>query len=220
MYPATIGPGNEFSNIQQAGCAAHVDAIQFYTGDYETITGNYFHDNETGIANYASNVSSPYKVTNNVLVGAFGSGAGGIMVTSRDGCDAEHNTTANPGGGPSLICGAGNGGPPDSTNITILGNVFSGDAVNLDPANGVCASYTATYNDSQGQSITGTGNITGTPIFVSSPASGYYHYELDSSSPGYHAVPGGKSMGIARDAEARWPSSSTSSMSGSSERTQ
>ena len=45
--------------------------------------------------------------------------------------------------------------------------------------------------------MTGTGNINGTPVYVSSPASGYYHYQLASSSPGYHAASDGKSMGIA-----------------------
>ena len=42
----------------------------------------------------------------------------------------------------------------------------------------------------------GNGNINGTPVFLASPSSGYYHYQLIFSSPGYHAANDGKSLGI------------------------
>lgn len=62
----TIGPGNEFTGITQGSCSAHVDPIQLYTGPTTTITGNYFHDNSTGIM--APNGTSGTTLTNNVFV--------------------------------------------------------------------------------------------------------------------------------------------------------
>ena len=54
--------------------------------------------------------------------------------------------------------------------------------------------YTATYNLNAG--VSGTGNKKGRPVFRSRPVSGYKHYQLASSSPGYRAASDGKSMGI------------------------
>ena len=48
-YGVQIGPGNEFTNIQQAGCdPVHADPIQLYGGNGAVVTGNYFHDNGDG----------------------------------------------------------------------------------------------------------------------------------------------------------------------------
>ena len=45
--------------------------------------------------------------------------------------------------------------------------------------------------------LSGTGNVPERPgCLSSSPASGYYHYQLASTSPGYHTASDGKSMGI------------------------
>jgi hypothetical protein len=62
----TIGPGNEFTGLKQGSCSAHVDPIQLYTGPTTMITGNYFHDNSTGIM--APNGTSGTTLTNNVFV--------------------------------------------------------------------------------------------------------------------------------------------------------
>jgi hypothetical protein len=183
-----VGPGNEFTGITQGSCGAHADAIQFYGGHHVTITGNYFHANKAGITNY-DNGSGPYTVTNNVLVGPFYAGAGGIMIVGCDGCIARHNTIVN-AVNQNLGCGKGHTGP-DSTNTIIDGNVLDGGYVNNSPT----CQFTATYNLNSG--LPGTGNINGTPLYVSSPASGYYHYQLAPGSPGYHAASDGKSMGIA-----------------------
>ncbi|HEY6961249.1 MAG TPA: hypothetical protein VI408_05095, partial [Gaiellaceae bacterium] len=70
-------------------------------------------------------------------------------------------------------------------------NVFQNGGIGSEGS----ATYTATYNLNSGK--TGTGNITGTPIYQTTPSSGYYHYQLATSSPGYNAASDGKSMGIA-----------------------
>ena len=184
----TIGPGNEFANIVQGSCGAHVDAVQMFGASNITFTGNYFHNNEDGITNYDPG-SGPYTATNNVLVGSFYAGAAGIMISSCNGCVARHNTIVN-AVNTSLLCGAGNGGS-NSTNVTVLGNVMDGGHSAFGATD--CA-YTATYNLNAG--VSGTGNISGTPVYVSSPASGYYHYQLAPGSPGYNAASDGKSMGI------------------------
>jgi hypothetical protein len=46
--PNVLIRGNEFANIKEGSCAEHADPIQFY-GGIATITGNYFHNNSTGI---------------------------------------------------------------------------------------------------------------------------------------------------------------------------
>jgi hypothetical protein len=63
---------------------------------------------------------------------------------------------------------------------------------------GLGAGY-GTANHNLNCSCTGTGNISGTPTFPTSPATGFYHWQIDPSSPvGYHAASDGKSMGIAQ----------------------
>jgi hypothetical protein len=77
--------------------------------------------------------------------------------------------------------------PPGSGNL-VQNNVFMGDGVFADGSG-----YTANHNFG---SCIGC-DVTGLPVFVASPSSGYYHYQLASTSPGYHAASDGKSMGIA-----------------------
>ena len=44
-----VGPGNEFTGIQQSGCdPVHADPIQGVTAPGTLIIGNYFHDNGDG----------------------------------------------------------------------------------------------------------------------------------------------------------------------------
>ena len=183
-----IGPGNEFANLTQGGCGPHVDAFSTDGGTF-TIIGNYFHNNTTGISNYDVS-GSPYYVRNNVIVGPFNCGCAGIMVTGGNGIQATHNTVIYGGAATSIGVDIVHDGTP-ATNAVLTGNITDGGGTNQ------CGSCTATwtYNLQTGRS--GTGNINGTPVYVSSPASGYYHYQLASSSPGYHAASDGKSMGIA-----------------------
>jgi hypothetical protein len=76
-------------------------------------------------------------------------------------------------------------------------NVFvRAPAITLGAGGSNCG-CTATFNLNPGAAWFGTGSVKGAPVFVSSPASGYYHYQLAPSSPGYHAASDGESMGIA-----------------------
>jgi hypothetical protein len=110
-------------------------------------------------------------------------------------CDVEHNTVVN-AVNRSITCGAGHAPAPDSTNFTMIGNVMAGGHTDVQTS-GACPNPVVTYNLALGQNLSGTGNINANPVFLTSPSSGYYHYQLASSSPGYHAASDGKSMGIA-----------------------
>ena len=66
----------------------------------------------------------------------------------------------------------GNGGP-DSANISFAGTCSTEAYCQRGSPPAI---LTATYNLNSG--LSGTGNINGTPVYVSSPASGYYHYQL------------------------------------------
>jgi len=184
---ATIGPGNEFTNIVQGNCApVHADPIQFYGASATLVTGNYFHDNGDG----SGGIMSPdgddgYTVTNNVFdqTGVY---PWAVDVEGCSGCTVTHNVVRN----ADVFAGVSNGGSP-TTNLVVRDNVFLNGGVGSEGS----ATYSATYNLNCG--CTGTGNITGTPVFLSSPSSGYYHWQLDAASPGYHAASDGTSMGIA-----------------------
>jgi hypothetical protein len=183
-----VGPGNEFTNIQQGVCTngAHADPIQFYHGvGPTTITGNYFHDNGDGSGGIGSfDGADGVTVSNNVFVCTCAypysvAGWGG------DNWTVTHNTFA--GGGELSFRNANSGETPSGDivrdNAWINGGSVGGSG------------FTASYN--LNCSCSGANNVTGTAVLVSSPSSGYYHYQLASSSPGYHAASDGKSMGVA-----------------------
>jgi hypothetical protein len=181
----TVGPGNEFDHLQQGNCGAHVDPIQFYGGTATVVTGNYFHDNGDG----SGGIMSPdgddgYTVTNNVFA-QTGVYPWAIAMGGCANCVVTHNVIVN----ASLRIGTANNGS-HSTGVIARDNVFQNGGISLETG----STYSATYNLNAG--VSGTGNINGTPVYVSSPASGYYHYQLGSSSPGYHTASDGKSMGI------------------------
>lgn len=187
-----IGPGNEFTGIDESVCTdgVHTDPIQNNGGPHDgiTVTGNYFHDNGTGsggFESFDSNTAPFLPTTNNVFVcscvyphsiAAWGSQNGTF----------SHNTFA---GGGDLSFQNSNGG------LGASGNLVQDNAWVSGGIQGNTTTY-GTNNHNLNSGLSGTGNVTGTPVFVSSPASGYYHYELDSTSPGYHAGNSGNSMGI------------------------
>jgi hypothetical protein len=175
-----IGPGNEFTNIQQSGCdPVHADPIQFYHGN-AVITGNYFHDNSTTVGSFDGDDNST--VSNNVFV--YTGYPYSVAAWGGDNWTVTHNTFA--GGGELSFRNANSGETPSGN--TARDNVWTNGG-------GIGGSgYTSTYNLNCGCS--GTGNVTATAVIVSSPSSGYYHYQLASTSPGYHAASDGKSMGI------------------------
>ena len=80
---------------------------------------------------------------------------------------------------------------PNGTGNVVRDNVWLPGKDISDKGSGV------SYDHNLNSGKSGTGNINGTPVFLASPSSGYYHYQLALSSPGYHAASDGKSMGIA-----------------------
>ena len=189
----TIGPGNEFTGLAQSGCGAHVDPIQFY-GEYTgaTITGNWFHDNGNGSGGLMSpDNDGGYKVTNNVFdetgVYPWAVVMGGCWDPKP--CIVTHNVFIN----ADLEIGTSNSseGSVPTKGAVVRDNVFlNARIVTVGSGN----TYTATYNLNAG--VSGTGNKNGRPVFRSRPATGYRHYRLASSSPGYRAASDRKSMGI------------------------
>jgi chitodextrinase len=185
-WGTVIGPGNEFTNISQAyadaNCSgSHVDPIQGLGSEHTFVTGNWFHD-----------------------VG----GSGGILSAQEPGLTVTNNVFANVGYPFSvLVKGAENntythnvfyegiswqtdGQVPAGSGDLVQNNVFAGDSC-IAIVDGT--SYTANHNLGSGTGC----DVTGRPVFVASPSSGYYHYQLASTSPGYHAASDGKSLGIA-----------------------
>jgi chitodextrinase len=185
---AVVGPGNEFSGFSQSNCdpgggnptGAHVDPIQFYGEDNATIKGNYFHDNGDSTGGLESfNGDGNTTVTNNVFVCTC-SYPYSLAALDAPGWAISHNTFA---GGGLVFNDRGSGIFSDNA-------LINGGGV----TNAAGTAYTYSFNLNSG--MLGTGNINGAAQLVSSPASGYYHYQLNSASPGYQAASDGKSMGI------------------------
>jgi chitodextrinase len=182
-----IGPGNEFSDLPQTPCnPVHVDPIGGFTSHNTVVVGNYFHDNGNGSGGILSDLEPGQIVKNNVFMG---SAWYTVLVKGAQNNTYTHNVfvlyidwqKSNEG-----TCGFGN---------VVRNNVFlssTGIAFDDCPASG----YTADHNLGN-PTCTYACDTTGRPVFVSNPSSGYYHYQLASTSPGYHAASDGKSMGIA-----------------------
>jgi hypothetical protein len=185
-----IGPGDEFSDLPQTtpqDCTpVHVDPIGGFTSHNTVVVGNYFHDNGDGSGGILSDLEPGLVVKNNVFKG---SAWYTVLVKGAQNNTYTHNVfvlyidwqKSNEG-----TCGFGN---------VVRNNVFlssTGIAFDDCPASG----YTADHNLGN-PTCTYACDTKGPPVFVSSPSSGYYHYVLASTSPGYHAASDGKSMGIA-----------------------
>src|SRR6185312_13258015 len=88
-----IGPGNVFTNLKQNSCGPHVDSIQPF-GGHTIVTGNYFHDDETGIAQYDGGLGHN-QYTNNVFQNIARTDET-LLVTGEDSTTVEHNTVVAP----------------------------------------------------------------------------------------------------------------------------
>jgi Right handed beta helix region len=192
-YGVRIGPGNEFTGIDQDGCTngAHADPIQVYGGLHTTITGNYFHDNGTGTGGILMGMYSDHTtVTKNVFVCdcvyPYSVHAGATHNSTF-----THNTFA--GGGLlrfEQICDSSGCYVP-SGNL-VRDNVFTrGGGISSDGRGG----WTNDHNLNSGQP--GSARMSGAPAFVGgrSPKR-YADYALAPGSPGYQTASDGKSMGI------------------------
>lgn len=182
-----IGPGNEFTGIVQGNCSAHADPIQPYASNRTVITGNYFHNNGDGTGGVAEfdGTAPNTQVTNNVFVCSC-IYVNQLFAGSAQGWLIEHNVMAN-GGNIAVVANNGAGAPSGNT---LRDNVFVGGGYNVNSGFG---SATFTLNGG----LPGTGNISGTPVFVggANPTS-YAGFALASNSPGFHAGHDGSSMGI------------------------
>lgn len=184
-----VGPGNEFTNINQGDCAngAHADPIAIQDTNGIVITSNYFHDNGSGSGGIFTWDQNGV-VQNNVVLCTGGSATAEIGIRGSTDWSFKHNYI-----GANCDMAASDTDAPDGGTLTFINQVF-------DPAadyscTTVGASCATSYMMNSGAS--GTGMVTENPVkLVSSPASGYYHYELDTTSAGYHSGSDGKSMGI------------------------
>jgi hypothetical protein len=181
----TVISGNEFTNIHQSGCTAHVDPIQLYGSSHTTITGNYFHDNGDGSGGMMTDSGDDdVTVTNNVFVCTC-IYPDSIVVRGGDRWLIQHNTFA--GGGDVRM---GNSTGPNPTNNIVRDNVFTGAGGILN----LCNCNWGTHDHNLNSDFSGTGEITGTPVFVGGGS--YAGYHLAAGSPGKGAASDGTDMGI------------------------
>lgn len=180
----TIGPGNEFKGIKQGSCGNHTDSIQLYDGPRTTITGNYFHDDDTIVM--APDGGDHSVITNNVMVGSGYQPA--VQMGHHDGTVFAHNTTKNIDVN-AYVAGADSS---PNRNIVLKDNVVTGGTLNV----GGCVSCTVAFN-LFGSGSVGSNALTGTPVFAGgvSPAS-YVGWALTSGSLGKGTASDGTDRGI------------------------
>jgi hypothetical protein len=187
-YGVQIGPGNEFTGLQQSGCTAHIDPIQLYGSSHTLIAGNWFHDNGDGSGGImAPDGGDHEQIINNVFVAAAYPGM--LQLGSQVGTLIAHNTFV----GGAIDIGSHKTGENASTGDVARDNVITSDLGTPDPGNteddNLC-SVTET-------SCSGAHDVKGSPIFVggSKPTS-YAGYRLAAGSPGKGAASDGTDMGI------------------------
>ena len=186
-YGVRIGPGNEFTNMPQGSCAAHVDPIQIYGGSHTIITGNYFHNNGDGSGGLMLGTYADYTtVSNNVFVCTC-IYPYSIFAGSIDKSVIQHNTFA---GGGWVRWEIFNGQSP-SGNL-VRNNIFTGGG-------GISTSTSGwgTNDHNLNSDEPGVGNLKGRPVFVGGkkPKS-YQGYRLARGSRGKGAASDGGDMGI------------------------
>lgn len=198
----TIGPGNEFYNLQQGSCSNHVDAIQFDGSDSPgpTITGNYFHNNSTGITDYDN--SNNAVVTNNV-----------ITTTTQDSMEIAGFDSASVVQHNTIIGGTINCDRTHEGNICqaqIKDNIA--DGITLTTSGGTGSPSYLDYNLCTGGTCAGSGthNLSGMPTYVggSNPTT-YAGFALTGTSLGYNAASDGKNIGMNTSTTTGGPSAPT-----------
>ena len=184
-YGVQIGPGNEFTDLNQGGCDPnHVDPIQGLGSRYTLITGNYFHDN-AGSGGILSANEPNLTVTNNVFASCCYPHS--IVVKGAINNTYTHNVFIGDISWEldnDSRCGGGE---------LVRDNVFTNRGIYF----GVCTgtTYTASYN--LNCFCSGNNNITGTPVFVGgSRPTTYAGYRLAAGSAGKGAASDGTDMGI------------------------
>jgi hypothetical protein len=184
-----IGPGDEFSGMEQGSCdPEHVDPIQFYGAEHTTVTGDYFHGNSDGIMSPDGN-GSPMTVTDNVF-DTDGEYPNQIVIGGGGGDVIEHNTFGN---GASIRIGSVNVGPT-AANETIKNNIITGELALTEGQSS--SGWTIEYNLVEGATL-GSHGIDGRPTYVGggSEPSTWAGWELTSTSLGHDAASDGTDMG-------------------------
>jgi hypothetical protein len=201
----TIGPGNEFRNLRQTmqapsanpgtDCGPHVDAIQFVgsSNPGPTITGNYFHDDSTAIANYDGGTFN-VNINNNVLVQTddLAGNPNFFLMAGDTGSTLTHNTVI----GNDLFLGYSHDNTP-ATGQTVKDNVFTGGGVTVQA--GTNSPAIVDYNlCATTATCAGAHSIKGTPTFVggASPTT-YSGFALASTSTGVGKASDSTDLGIA-----------------------
>ena len=186
-YGVEVGPGNEFSGIQQGACAPHVDSIQLYGSSHTQIVGNYFHDDDTIIM--APDGGESEYIADNVMIG--GGYVPAVQLGSHRGSQFVHNTVKN----IDVHMDHKSGASPSSGGV-VRDNVFVNGSTNASDS-GNCSGCTVTSNlFTTSGSASGTNAVVGNPVFVggANPSS-YAGYQLASSSPGRGNASDGNDLG-------------------------
>lgn len=183
-----IGPGDEFSELKQGSCAAHVDSVQFYGATDTVVTGDYFHGNSDGIMSPDGN-GSPMTVTNTVF-DTDGEYPDQIVIGGGEHDVISHDTF---GHGARVRIGHVNVGATAS-NETIANNVLTGG---LELSEGQSSSgWSIEYNLVEGE-VLGSHGIMGRPTYSGegSEPSTWMGWMLTSASLGHLAASNGSDMG-------------------------
>jgi hypothetical protein len=186
-FGVRIGPGNEFTKIEQNNCdPVHADPIQLYGGNGTVITGNYFHDNGDGSGGIMSGGGDDYvRVSNNVFVCTCVYPLS-ISTAGADDWTIDHNT---------FIAGS-------IRFETYDGDAPIGDIVrnNVFAAGGGIAAEGNSYgveDHNLNSGDPGVGNVKGSPVFVGGKKpTTYAGFRLAPGSPGKRAASDGGDMGI------------------------
>jgi len=164
----------------------HVGGIQLYGGRHAVVKGNYFHDNGSSAGGLAMGDGPNADVEDNVFVCTCVY-PWSIQAFATNGSTFRHNTFA---GGGGLHFQSQNG---LASGNRIYDNVFT-DAGNAISDSSGANWGTEDHNLNSG--MNGVGDLSGTPLFVSSSTSSYSNWYLLPGSPGKGAASDGLDMGI------------------------
>lgn len=180
----TVISGNEFKNMNNTGCInLHSDPIQLSQAGRTSITGNYFHDNWSGIMmlDGSGKQYTDLDIRNNVFVNSFpiGSNPAQITIVGGLGDVIDHNVFA----GTSLVRIADLSPTyPASTYQVVSNNVFTSESkLLIDRLN---PTITVRNNLASTATAAGTGGSIGSPTFTTSPATNHNDYILKPGTLG------------------------------------
>jgi hypothetical protein len=187
-FGVRVGPGNEFTGLAQSSAAnaPHTDALQLYGSTHTVITGNWMHDNATGIM--APDGSYNETITDNVIQTT---GYPWPMVMGGAQNDViQHNTLPGSAGVIELDkSNAGNAAAGNVVKDNVLTNVTSASG-------GTPSGVTQDYN-LLSAGTRGAHDIKGRPTYGggSSPNT-FAGFALSGSSTGAGKASDGTNMGI------------------------